>query len=259
MKYLYMALLLCTCYFLSGKNCYGQEEIKGRAAELIAYPFRNFNLISPRFDRINYGNGDYFNSYIVRGIFTKKTTHHFRIDIPMASTNIDSDGKTVFGLSDISFRYTQVLGRINNIFYGAACKVVLPTASQSELGGGKFQAHPSIGGIYFFPHQKGSVFFSAEYRFSFAGQEDKPGIKVLAISPNIDYWGKKFYAGYYASWTYDFNASKWDIPIDVEAGYFIIKNIALSAEYILPLLNNATYVNEYAIKLRFDLWKNKLK
>ncbi len=234
-----------------------QDRVHGRAAELIAYPFKRFNAISPRFDHQNRGNDTYFNTYYVRGIFTRKGLQHFRIDIPLASTNATKDGSTSFGLSDASIRFTQIITTIKNTYLGAAGKIVFPTATDPVLGAGKFQAHPGIGGIYFFPKNKGSVFFSTEYRFSFAGQKDMPGIKILALAPNIDYWGKKFYAGYYATWTYDFNAGRWDIPLDVEVGYFIAKHIVLSAEYILPLINNETYVNEYALKLRFDILEKK--
>ena len=92
----------------------------------------------------------------------------------------------------------------------------------------------------------GSASFIVDYNFSYAGASTRPDIRVLGIAPNIDKWFKKGYIGYYATWTYNFENKIWDIPLDIEAGYPIAKQFTFSAEYILPLLANATYNNSWS-------------
>jgi len=235
-------------------TCSAQENLlPGRSGEVIAYPFRNFNFINPQFDRVNKADGSYFNTYLTRVVVTTESKNHFRVDLPFASTNATADHSTVFGFSDMDLRYTRILGRGRNTFWGASAQIYLPTASNEALGSGICQLRTGLGGIYLFPRSRGSIFLSGEYRFSIH-KEGKANVSVFAWSPNCDYWFKKGYVGYYATWTYDFRAGRLDIPLDVEAGYPVFKNIVASFEYILPLTSvGASYNNELTGKLRFYL------
>lgn len=225
----------------------------GRVVEIFPYPLRKFAYISPRYDRLNLENDLFVESYYTRLLVTSKGNLHLRLDLPLGRTNATDDGSIDFGLQDIAFRFTQLLGRAENVFFGYYVRFYFPTATQESLGSGKFQADPGWGFAYFFPGLKGSVMFAVDYRFSYAGDRSRPDISVLGIAPNIDYWGKRWYIGYYPTYTYDFNKDVFDFPLDVEAGYFLTSRIVLSAEYIQPLLSNRTYENEFTLKLRFSI------
>ncbi len=227
----------------------------GRNIESFAYPFKDFMYISPRYDRTGYDNDGFFESYYVRSVYTLKGRDHFRLDLPVGRTNMTSDGTIDFGLSDISLRFTQYVFETGHWFWGYAAKAVFPTATSDALGGGKWQLHPSIGGNYFFGENddKGSFLLAAEYRFSFAGDKNRDDISLLAFLPNIDIWRPRWYLGYYATWTYNLKTKYFDLPLDVEFGWFLTSKFVISAEMIVPLLKDAPYRYEFSGKLRYAL------
>ncbi len=227
----------------------------GRNVEVFAYPFKDFRYISPRYDRTGYDNGRYFENYYIRGLYTMKGRDHFRLDLPLARSNMTSDGSVDFGLSDISLRFTQYVFETGHWYWGYALKTVFPTAASDALGDGKWQLHPGIGGNYFFGenNDKGSFLLAAEFRFSFAGDTDRDDIRTLAFVPNIDIWRPRWYLGYYATWTYNLETEYFDLPLDVEFGWFLTSKLAASAEIIVPLLKDAPYRYEFSVKLRYAL------
>lgn len=256
-KAIIASILVTIAFFMFIREAVAQENAHGgRVVEFFPYPYKQLFFVNPRFDRQNLKGGDYFNTYLLRTVFTTKGSSHFRLDIPLASTN--TSGSTVFGLSDMNIRYVHAvpLHALNNRLYGGvSLEAVFPTATDRSLGGGKWQAWPGMGAVYFRGNDKnisGTVSLMCEYRFSYAGNSDRSDIKILAVGPNIDWWFKKGYFGYYGTWAYNFENDVFDLPLDVEAGYFLSSHFVVSAEYIQPLLKKRTYNNEYALKLRYN-------
>ncbi len=233
-----------------------QTRTYGRNIELYSYPYKELFFVSPRFDRQNQKYGNYYDTYLLRTVLTLDQTYHFRVDLPFASSN--ASGENQFGFADmnIKFMHTIPTHKMNNRLYGAyGFEMVLPTASHENLGSGKWQLWPGLGLIYFKgegENTTGTYSLSFEYRFSFAGDKDRPDIKILAWAPNVDWWFKKWYVGYYATWTYDLENEILDIPVDIEVGYNIVSSLVLSVEFIQPLLKNRSYNNEFGIKLRYN-------
>ncbi len=247
-------LSFCLIEFIHGQD--KKEPVVthgGRNIEEFAYPFKDFTYISPRYDRTNYDNNGFYESYYIRSVYTLKMRNHFRFDLPLGRSNMTPDGKTNVGLSDISLRYTRYVFEIKHWFLGYAMQVVLPTATSDALGGGKWQLRPAIGGNYYFGENddKGSILLAVEYRFSFAGDSDRDQVNILAFMPNIDIWRPRWYLGYYATWTYDFDTEYFDLPLDVEFGYSVTDKFVVSAEVIFPLLKEAPYRYEFSFKLRY--------
>ncbi len=254
-----LSIISALCLFFSATGLYAQDydKIYGRAAEAFPYPLRDFTYISPRYDHTSYSGGNgYFNSYYIRAVYTAQGKFHFRADLPLANTNTPEN---VFGLADASVRFTHIVKSVGQVFLGYKVRAVFPTATSDYLGSGKWQLHPGIGGIYFMNNSKGSVSFGVEYRFSYAGQSDRERVNVLGINPNFDFWFPKWYIGYYPSWTYNLDTYKWDIPLDIEAGYFIFPRFLLAAEVILPLVRHSSYDYEFALKFRYSFEMKKKK
>ncbi len=245
--------ILCTVPVINGQEKKESAVHGGRNIEQFAYPFKDFTYISPRYDRTTYDNNGFSESYYIRTVYTAKGRDHFRLDLPLGRSNMTDDGKVDFGLSDISLRFTQYAFELRHWFFGYALKAVFPTATFDALGAGKWQLHPGIGGNYFFGENddKGSFLFAMEYRFSVAGDKNRDDVSMLAIIPNIDIWMPRWYLGYYATWSYNFITDYFDLPLDVEFGYFLTQRFVVAAEMILPLLKEAPYRNEFSIKLRY--------
>lgn len=225
--------------------------------EEFVYPFKNMNFISPRFDRINFNDGSFYNTYYIRSVYTPlKAPVHIRFELPVATTN--TSGKTVTGLDDISLRAVYVLGKVRRWFNGVGMKLIMPTSTDASIGAGAWQLQPAYGIVNIFPGDKGSFTLSADYRFSVGGNKyNNPGISVFGIAPNVDYWADKFYIGYYPTYTYNFKTSIWSFPFDIEAGYLFLKNWWISAEYIVPMEKNKPFKNEFGIKLRYNVLQGR--
>ncbi len=230
-----------------------EQIAHGRAIESFPYPFAKMFYLQPRFDRVNYDDGTYFNSYVLRTFSTYWNNWHFRFELPLANSNVS--GKNVFGLSDIHLRAIHAHRLHDKLFFGYGAELIMNTATDNSLGGNKWDIRPGIGLIYFRGtpgHVTGTALLSLEYRTTIAKEAGITRTNVLAMAPNIDWWINRWYFGYYATWTYDFNSETLDIPIDVEAGYSVTPKLTLAGEFILPLINKVSYRNEFAVKLRYS-------
>ncbi len=243
------------CLIVPDAGTYAQttERAHGRGIEFFPYPFTQMFYFQPRFDRVNYDDGTYFNSYILRGFSTYWNRMHFRVEVPLANTN--TSGENVFGLSDINVRVVRAHPLHKRLYFGYGLQLVMNTATDESLGGGKWDLRPGIGAIFFrgTPEDvNGTVMLSFEYRMTLAKEYGRTPANVLATAPNVDWWFKKWYIGYYATWTYDFETEIFDLPVDVEAGYFITPNLVASVEFIQPIIDKVAYKNELAVKLRYS-------
>ncbi len=78
------------------------------------------------------------------------------------------------GLGDLQtrVRYVATMGQLSLL---GGAELVLPTASDDVLGRGRWQANPVAGVVYMFS-QTTFMFAGYKHFFSFAGDEDRPGI-----------------------------------------------------------------------------------
>ncbi len=256
MKKIRLLLLICLglmCTNLYSKDRENVQRTQSRSVESFPYPFARMHYVQPRFDRTNYKDGTYLNSYVLRAFSTFWKDWHFRVEVPLADSNIS--GKHVFGLSDINFRAVYAHHLHDKLYWVNGLELVANTATDNSLGSGKWDLRPGSGLLWFRGTAKkvtGSMVLSAEYRTSLAKEGGVTRTNMLGFIPNIDWWFSWGYFGYYATWTYDFNTKTLDIPIDVEAGCSILPNFILAVEFVYPLVSKVTYRNEFAVKLRYS-------
>lgn len=232
-----------------------KEQTHSRIAEMFQYPFSHFSYVQARFDRQTFDNSGYYDQYAIRAARVFGNSWHLRLDVPLANTNVP---QSTFGLADIGLRLMHSTPVSGQIYTSYGAELIFPTATDPVLGGGKWLAHPEVAAIYFFgtPSEvKGSATLGFGYLFDYAGQSDRAHVSQFRIAPNVDYWGNKWYIGYYATWTYDIKNKIFDLPLDIEAGYTFVPKWTLAAEYIQPLVNTEkiTHNNEFAVKLRYML------
>ncbi len=255
MKLLHYFFLACAGLFLllpTVLHAQSTQRTHGRSAGYFPYPYASMTFMEPRFDRVNDDGGTYFDSYVLRVATTVHRRWHFRAEIPLADT--DRGGEHVFGLSDINVRAIHAHRLHDKLFVGYGLQLDMNTATDVSLGGGKWDLRPGVGLVYFRGTPEdvtGTAYLSLEYRTTLAKEAGRTRTNVLALAPNIDWWFKHWYIGYYATWTYDFENDIFDLPIDVEAGYSITPKLTLSGEFILPLISKVSYKNEFSVKVRY--------
>jgi hypothetical protein len=140
-----------------------------------------------------------------------------KITMPLVSTT--SQPGSVTGMGDLEvfdlFTINQSWGR-----WGVGPILVFPTATNKEVGAGKYQAGPAVGGVY-----TGINNFIAgvvlQNPISFAGDSDRLSVNQLIVSPAVYY---NFEGGWSIGLT-DFNWTfNWKdngaalIPIGLQVG-----------------------------------------
>lgn len=255
-KYTVRIILILFLQFL-GKNLYAQSNVDSinfdfPSLEEFAYPFKNLNYISPRYEQVKNRDGSRYRNYILRTVFTiPDLPIHFRVELPYSTYNSSAVEKN--GLGDISLRSVFVFHQKKRLLAGFALKTIFPTAKDAHLGAGDFQLNPDIGFLNVFPRSMGSIGLSAEYLFSVGKNKfGNPETSVFGISPTLDYWGKNMQIGYYPTYTYNFKTKQWNFPFDVELGWKIYKSIWARIELILPTQKYDTNSYECLVKLRHD-------
>jgi hypothetical protein len=106
-----------------------------------------------------------------------------RVDLPISTSHFSDKAAT--GLGDM---YVQGLffPHLRNTFtFAAGTGFFFPTATDSILGQGKWQAAPLAVPIWIFPQSKG--FFLSKFQdvISFAGNGNRPDIHYLLITPTL--------------------------------------------------------------------------
>ena len=112
-----------------------------------------------------------------------------RMDLPVSAARLAGD--TQWGLGDTYFQALLFphLGR--KVLFAAGSGILLPTATDSFLGSGKFQIAPLAAFIGFFPPRRGYMegYFLLKLQdyYSFYGDSDKPDIHYFQVTPTILY------------------------------------------------------------------------
>jgi hypothetical protein len=102
-----------------------------------------------------------------------------RLDIPVNTFSNPSTTET--GLGDV-YMQALVAPRIQgNFVMAGGTGLVLPTASSTKLGRGKWIASPAIAPIWLFPRE-GVAYIKIQDWFSFAGQSNRPKVHYLTVT-----------------------------------------------------------------------------
>ncbi|HEY4202064.1 MAG TPA: transporter [Devosiaceae bacterium] len=122
----------------------------------------------------------------------------------------------VAGLGDItqSFFFSPTQPGPGGIIWGVGPQFLLPTATDSRLGGGKWGLGPT--GLVLMQADKLSVGVLASQLWSVAGEASRPDISQLFVQPFVSYAlpeGQTLSANLEAS--YDWNADQWTVPLNL--------------------------------------------
>ncbi|WP_204137772.1 neuromedin U [Halomicronema sp. CCY15110] len=126
---------------------------------------------------------------------------------------------SAFGLGDINYTGFFVPNTTGNFTWGVGPSIVLPTATDTVLGTGKWSVGPAAVGLV----SQGPIVAGAlvSQLWSFAGDDDRSDVSLLTIQPFFNY---NFEGGWYAttspiiSANWEADDDTWTLPIGGGAG-----------------------------------------
>lgn len=162
---------------------------------------------------------------------------------------------SVDGLSDVSLAMFLTPARAGNFMWGLGPALVLPTATDDNLGTEKWSAGPAVAGIY----QTGPWLLGAVIQnlWSFAGDGSRREINTMALRPVVNYnlprgWYLSSSPSIIANWKAD-DGSRWLIPLGGGVG----KVFTIGKQRMSALVESYYHLESPAIgpdwQLRFQL------
>lgn len=177
------------------------------------------NIYAPKL----YGTDAHTNDILLRGTLPvmpgrlAKVPQLLRLTVPV-STRPDPGGGNSFGLGDINIFDIFVLGKTaGGLEYGAGPLLVLPTATEDELGAGKWQG--GVAALAMHPSERGIVGGLLQWQASFAGEGDREDVNTITAQPFLmrnlpDGW----YLRSTAIWTFNLENDDYYIPVGAGVG-----------------------------------------
>ncbi|WP_276119958.1 hypothetical protein [Pararhizobium qamdonense] len=194
----------------------------------ITINFHNFYI--PEF--IDVPQDKHANQFLLRGLIPSDVfglPQLIRFTLPIA-TSPQASGGYVTGIGDLTLIDLFMLPKIGDVTLAAGPVLVLPTATEDELGSGKWQA--GAAGVIVAPQSWGLFGGLVTYQASFAGSDLRDGVNLLTVQPivniNLD---QGFYLRSTATWNFNMEAGTSYIPVGFGIGkvFQLEKGITMNA------------------------------
>ncbi len=138
--------------------------------------------------------------------------------LPGNPSPIPGDGAS--GLGDINYSLFFSPVKVGKLIWGAGPSLTLPTASDDQLGAGKWSG--GLTAIGLMQPKWGSLGLLARQLWSFAGDDDRADVSQMLLEPFLNYNLKK---GWFlitdivmtANWEAD-SGQRWTVPLGAGAG-----------------------------------------
>ena len=188
-----------------------------------------------------------------------------RLDLPVMFTDrISKDntqGNTHFGLSDILAQAMLVNIPTERFAWAAGAQIILPTATEDEMGMGKYRVVPTVG-LRWTTNEvlKGSWFaLAARWDKDFAeSRSDSTKVNELQFAPMVniplpDQW----FINLFPSTDIRYNlgdkrsgdSGRWFVPANVLVGKMLTKTIVTSLEVGVPIIQDY-HVYDFKVEAR---------
>ncbi|MGV1793685.1 hypothetical protein [Rhizobium sp. A37_96] len=172
------------------------------------------------------------NQFLIRGLIPSDMwglPQLFRFTLPIA-TSPDVPTGYVTGLGDLTLTDLFVLPKKGDVTFAAGPVFVIPTATDEQLGSGKWQIGGS--GVVVAPQSWGLVGAFATYQTSFAGVSDRDDVSLLTFQPIVNInLTDGFYLRSTATWNFNLESGNSYIPVGLGIGkvFQLDKGITMNA------------------------------
>jgi hypothetical protein len=183
-----------------------------------------------------------------------------RLEMPLVLNDTKSAANrkadTRFGPGDLLFQAALIETLTERFAWGAGARVLFPTASQDQLGGGKYQLLPILGARYMLPEISAGSFAEvvARYDFDLAGSGERNHVSRFQLSPTLSVaLPERWFFTLYPSQDIVVNligGSKWFVPADFSIGRNLSKRTVVSLEVSVPIVKEFV-LYEFKLQARF--------
>lgn len=172
------------------------------------------------------------NQFLLRGLIPSDVfglPQLIRFTLPVATSPDGTDGY-VTGIGDLTLIDLFVLPKVGDVTLAAGPVLVIPTATEDELGSGKWQA--GAAGVVVAPQSWGLLAGLVTYQTSFAGSDLRDDVNLLTVQPivniNLD---EGFYLRSSATWNFNMESGASYIPVGLGVGkvFQLEKGITMNA------------------------------
>lgn len=170
-----------------------------------------------------------------------------RVDLPLAYNDLPSRdtprGEYRFGASDLLVQglFIKPVSRTQAFALGG--QVIAPTASEDQMGTGKWQLVPTAAYRWTLDERGSFVAGLVRYAFDVAGDDNRRHISELQFHPaaHFNFGMSRFITLWLEPWRYNFRSDKWFIPADVTVGQIINNAMVMSLQASAPLHYDSGY------------------
>jgi hypothetical protein len=172
-----------------------------------------------------------------------------RYEIPLLYTDIPSranpNGDYEFGFGDIGTQFLFIRPTKTRWSYASGVQLLWPTASQDQMGRGKYVAGPTVGVTY---HPEswqsgGFVGVLASDFFDYAGEDNRADVHELLVAPILNYnfevgesfWFFTFSPEIRVNWEQNNNVF---LPLKTSVGRLFFEDAVVTAGFSVPVVND---------------------
>ncbi|KPK53022.1 MAG: hypothetical protein AMS22_08055 [Thiotrichales bacterium SG8_50] len=134
----------------------------------------------------------------------------------ISQSNIPPGGGSQFGLGDInmSLFFSPKKPTAGGVTWGVGPVLVLPTATDAQLGGKKWAAGPGL--VALTMRGKWTLGLLANHVWSFAGDAGRPDINNTFLQPFVAHtWPSAWTVAVQTESTYNWVTEQWSVPVNV--------------------------------------------
>lgn len=158
-----------------------------------------------------------------------------RASLPVNTYPTSSDGSSDTGLGDFNVFAAYLIDTGNPaVSFGIGPQLTMPTASEDELGSGKWSA--GLANVLFNANSAKFQFgYLLTWQASFAGDDDRTDVNVAALQPFTFYQlGGGTYLRAAPIWPYNLENDAYSVPLGIGVGQVIKKGKTVFNVFVEP-------------------------
>jgi len=192
-------------------------------------------------------------------VFGNKWVLSTRFDFPFMTTDVASsdnpNADNEFGMSDFLAQFMMIAPQAGkNWTWAYGVQTIWPTASQDEMGFGRYQIAPLVGAKMDLNFLKKGSFGALLLRehIDAGGNSSRVKQNYLVIQPILNIsLPKAFFLNLAPEMRVNWeNDNRWFIPFDIMLGKMLNKSTVVSIEYKIPLLDQNYPIYDHEIEVR---------